>query len=191
MDNILFLLEQYTYFIILPISIIEGPIVAVITGFLASQHFLNIFIAVPVVLAGDIIGDVLHYWLGRFGNKNIIPKYGRYIGITEERLQYMEKRFDRAHIWKTIFFGKFTHAPNSLILVMAGITKVDFLMFLLVSTVSTIPKALIFILIGWYFGASYELIGNYIANFGYIMAALVGAGACIYWFYIKKNPRYE
>ncbi len=185
MEHTLLLLSQYTYYILLPISIVEGPIITVIAAFLASQHILNIYIVYVIVILGDIIGDLSHYWLGRYGRYTILPKYGKYIGVTPYRLNKMEDHFSKKKIWKTIFFGKFTHAPNSIVLTMAGVAKVDIGKFVLVTTTATAIKSLIFILIGWYVGSSYELIAKYIDNFGYIMLVLLCLAIPIVW-YISK-----
>ena len=41
MDHIVYLLTEYKYLILFPLAIVEGPIIAVIAGFLCSSGFLN------------------------------------------------------------------------------------------------------------------------------------------------------
>lgn len=187
MEHTLIIIQHYTYFVLLPLCIIEGPIVTVIASFLASQHVLNIFLVYPIVVIGDILGDLAHYWLGRYGRYNILPKYGKYMGVTSARLETLEDRFSKKKIWKTIFFGKFAHAPNSVILTMAGAARVDIVKFVLVSGTATAIKSLIFVLIGWYLGASYQAIGGYIDKFGYIMIIIICIFIPIIWIASKMK----
>ena len=184
------LLATYGYAVILPVAIIEGPIIAVIAGYLASQHILNISLVYVVVLAGDVIGDMLHYWLGRYGRKHMIPRIGSWFGVTEDQLVARERHFDRAHIWKTMFFGKFAHAPNSVILVAAGAARVDQRKFLLVTTVATAPKAALFVLIGYFFGQSYREIGAYINDFGLAVVTLLIVFAGVYYWYKMRGKHH-
>src|SRR5258708_12893626 len=62
--KILELLVHYRYFVLFPISIVEGPIVTVLGGFLASMGQLSVLWVFVVVVLGDLVGDSLYYFLG-------------------------------------------------------------------------------------------------------------------------------
>ena len=153
------LILQYKYFILLPLTIIEGPIVTMMAAFLASMGTLNIYWVYIVAVLGDLIGDSIYYWIGRSGRNTIIPKYSKYVGITEEKILFAEQHYEN-HLWKTIIFGKIVQAPILIILVVAGITKTDFKKFLLVILTITIPKVFLFVLLGFYLGKSYSAVGH-------------------------------
>lgn len=61
------LLLTYKYIILIPLSIIEGPIVTVICGFLVTLKFFNPFLVYVVMVLGDIVGDGLIYYMGYSG----------------------------------------------------------------------------------------------------------------------------
>ena len=67
MDHIVHLLAQYKYLLLFPLSIVEGPAITVIAGFLCAGGYMNPFIALPVISTGDVIGDTIYYSLGRAG----------------------------------------------------------------------------------------------------------------------------
>ena len=161
LTHILILLENYKYILLLPIAIVEGPIVTVLAGFLVSIHILNFYFVYCIVIVGDIVGDVLYYCIGRFGEKTIIPRFGPYIGITPERIQKVETLYMN-HLGKTILFGKVTQAPIVAILIAAGITKTDFRKYLQIVFFVAIPKTLFFLLLGYYLGKSYQVLNIYI-----------------------------
>jgi membrane protein DedA with SNARE-associated domain len=188
MNTIFHLLETYKYLILLPITVVEGPIVTVIASFLASLGFLNVFIVYGVSVAGDVIGDIGWYWLGRLGRHTIIPRFGHYFGITEERLLYAEEHY-KNHLVKTIFFGKFTDVPNLAILITAGATKTDFRKYLSFVLLAEIIKQPIFVVIGYYFGQSYVSIQK-IFNNVYKAVAVVLAAVIIFFIiyrYVAKR----
>ncbi|MEO6077795.1 MAG: VTT domain-containing protein, partial [Candidatus Andersenbacteria bacterium] len=117
LEHLIVLMRTYGYTIIFPLSIMEGPIVAVLSGFIASLGKLNIFFVFFTLLAGDIIGDTIHYIIGRWGRHSFIKKWGKYIGVTESKIQALEKYFAK-HNWKILAFGK-TQPIGSAILISA------------------------------------------------------------------------
>lgn len=183
LTNIVALLTQYGYAIIFPISIIEGPIVAVIAGFLVSLGRLNWFVTFCILMAGDIVGDTFYYALGRWGGRGFIRRWGKYIGVSEARVRSLEHYF-YAHNWKILTFAK-TQAVGSAILFSAGVAQMPFGKYIWYNLLSSLPKVALFEIIGFYFGrglTSVNMYVNYAGALSFIAAvALLGA----YWF-IKK-----
>ncbi len=189
MDQIIALLLTYKYFIILPLAIIEGPIITIISGFLASQGHLNIFFVYWLLVFADLIGDSLYYCLGRFGRKGLIEKWGHYIGITHSKLNSLENHF-KNHSGKTIIIGKISHAVVIPILIAAGTAKMPFLKFIWFNFISTVPKSLILIIIGFFFGHAYKILNQYIDSFAIIGPILIGVAFLIYLLFRKfKNKK--
>src|ERR1700681_1928234 len=92
MDHIVYLLTEYKYLILFPLAIVEGPIIAVIAGFLCTAGFLNPLLVFPIIVLGDITGDSICYSIGRWG----IPKFIKKIGY---RFGFNPKKIDRARIF--------------------------------------------------------------------------------------------
>ena len=87
LEQIILLLTTYKYLLLFPIVVFEGPIITVIAGFLSSLGYLNIFIAYGVVVVGDIAGDIMYYALGYYGRDRFVNRWGRFLGITSERVE--------------------------------------------------------------------------------------------------------
>lgn len=160
MEHLSVLISIYGIWILLPIMIVEGPIITVVASFLASLGLLNIVLVYFLSLLGNILGDLNYYAIGRFGREKFIRKYGKYVGLHEERVEYLEHHY-KNHFLKTILIAKLTEAPIIPTLVAAGLAKVDIKKYTLLSTAIEIPKVLIVVLIGYYFGKFYLTIGNY------------------------------
>lgn len=180
----------YKYFIFFPITVIEGPIATVIAGFLVSTGKLEFLIVYLVALAGDLVGDVMYYGIGKLGKKRFARK-GTLLGINRERMHALESHFDN-HNGKTLIIGKLTHAIGAPILVAAGVAETPMASFLWFNFLGTMPKILFFELIGYYFGKSYELIGrsiDLISGVAFVLAILAIAVAYYYHRRKKKNGR--
>lgn len=169
LNQIVHLLETYKYFLLFPIAVIEGPIITVIAGFLVSLGHMNIFIAYAVVVAGDIVGDALYYWIGKSGGQFMLSKFGHILGVSPDKIAFVKKHFHK-HPNKTLLFGKFTHAFGVAILIAAGIVNINFWRFIAVNFASTLVKSLALLLVGYFFGQAYVQINSYINNATAIIA---------------------
>lgn len=164
----------YRYIVLFPITVIEGPIITIIAGFLSSVDLLNIFIVYPVIVVADLTGDFIYYSIGRWGRENFLDKYGKYFGLKKSNIEKLEEHFDR-HTKKTLILGKLSHAFGAPILVAAGIVRFPILKFLWFNALATIPKSLIFLLIGFYFGQAYVKFNKYLNYFsiGFLVLAIL------------------
>ena len=169
LGKIFLLLIQYKYAVFFPIMVVEGPIVTVIAGFLASLGYFNLFVLYAVSVAGDLTGDVIYYILGRWGGRRFIDKWGGYLKINFASIERFEKLFHR-HAGKTLLLGKATHLIGGGILAAAGAAKFSFSRFLFFNTLATLPKSLILVMLGYYFGREYEKINK---TFDYFVFAAV------------------
>jgi membrane protein DedA with SNARE-associated domain len=156
------LLLHYGYFIFLPLAIVEGPIVTIIAGFLSSLGYLNFLAIYLLAILGDMIGDMIYYYIGHWGGKRII-KNGKFLWIKADQLIRIENHFS-SHAGKTILLGKWTQHLGAPILIACGMSKMSIRKYLFFNLTGTIPKVLIFVLIGYYFGQAYDKIDKY---FGY------------------------
>ena len=69
MEWIIVLLVKYKYLIMFALMFAEGPAVSFICAFMAAQWFFSFGIVYLFSIFGDLIGDVMRYWVGRFARK--------------------------------------------------------------------------------------------------------------------------
>ncbi len=181
------LLLQYKYFILFPITILEGPVVTMISGMLSSPAFgyLSVFWVYPIVVIGDLVGDAIAYALGHYGRHGFIHKWGKYFGLTDERVQAVEDHFEK-HPGKTLLVGKLTHAAGGAILFAAGMGNVPFGKFLWYNFIGTLPKSLVLMLLGYFFGNALEQINS---GIGYASGIVVIIAICGVGIYFYKNRK--
>lgn len=181
------LIKNYGYIVFFILAVIEGPIATIIAAFLASLGFLNVVIVYAVAIAGDLVGDVLYYSIGLAGKKRLVRR-GKFLGITKEKMTSIAKHFETKG-GKTIFLGKVTHSLGFVVLITAGLVGMPMIEFLGYNFLGTIPKSLIFTIVGYYFGHAYQSINTYLDYLGFIAFGLIVLSALAYWFSYRKKKQ--
>jgi membrane protein DedA with SNARE-associated domain len=147
MARVLPLLGRYGYGALLPIAVFEGPAMAMIAGALVATGQMNPWVAGPLLIGADLVGDAAYYGLGRFGHAPLLRQISKRLKFTEERLRPLEQRF-RDNDWKLIILGK-TQALGSIILYFAGASRMPFLRYMALNLAGTVPKVVLFGLAGY------------------------------------------
>lgn len=161
-------LQHYGYFIMLPLMIIEGPVVTLISAMMASLGAFNVFVVLILSIIGDIVGDILLYAAGYKWGISFVRSFGRYIGITEKLVNKMEKYFAR-HGGKTIFAVKSTTGLCWATFVAAGIVKMDFKKFVKNSFYGGIVWSGFLVFMGYFYGYLWREIRDYTKYIGWII----------------------
>lgn len=184
-DNILALLLQYKYLILFPISVVEGPIISILSGVMIARGLFNPLLTWTILVIGDVVGDTLYYCLGRYGGRPFIKKHGHLLKLKKEKMAAWEEHFHHKAPKRTLFLGK-TQPWGSVILFAAGATKMPYLKFLLINTAASIPKSLLLILAGYYFNEAYIVMDRYLQYTGIILT-IIGILIIILYLFLKKK----
>jgi len=182
-------LAQYRYIVLFPLVVIEGPIVTVLAGFLASLGQLNLFICYPLIVVADVLGDLVMYAQGRWGGKPAVTRWGHHFGIKPETIVRLENRF-KDHPGKTLIFGKVSHFFGGPILIAAGMARMRVSKFLWFNFLGTLPKSLILLLVGFYFGQAYVKLDKFFTYAGWVAAILVAIGVIVYIVISKTSKKH-
>ena len=174
MDHILNLLSIYKYYILFPLAIVEGPILAVIAGFLSIKGVLNPFLVYPIIVLGDITGDTICYSLGRWGVPAFIKKIGYWFGLTPENINRARVYFDSNPV-RTISLSKITLGIGAAGIYLAGNARISYKKFILICFVTSLAQYLFYLGIGLLFGQAYIQINRYLDNIAslFIISVLV------------------
>lgn len=171
LNQVIVLLETYGYILLFPIAIMEGPIITVISGFFVSLGIFNLFIVYAIIVVGDILGDAFWYLLGRFGSGwRYTRPVENFFGLTPERIETTRQKFEH-HRFKMILASKLIHGVGSAGLLTAGIVRMSYLTFAGTCLAISLGQAAVFLALGYFFGAAYGVIGQYLDYFA--AAALV------------------
>ncbi|MEI7891047.1 MAG: DedA family protein [bacterium] len=181
-------LRHYGYWAMLPLMIIEGPIVTVIAAMLASLGAFTWPVVLLFSILGDLLGDVLFYAAGRKWGMGFVYNIGKHIGITEGVVLKMEKYFQK-HGGKTIFAVKSTTGLCWATFTAAGIVKMDFKKFLEYSFVGGVVWSGFLVAMGYFYGYLWKSIKQYISWVGWIIFLIVIISFIVITIYKKKQSQ--
>ncbi len=185
LDSIVQLIQTYGLWLLFLLAIIEGPIVTVIAAYVAALGKLDVYAVYVVLVAADLVGDMIYYFIGRFAPGWLPRRWQAKLGINPERLHDLEQHFD-GHGGKTLVIGKLTHSAGLFILMAAGASKMPPAKFLMFNLLGTLPKTLAFILVGYSLGYAYKTIDSYLFRASIIILVLVLVAA-LAWFLRKRR----
>ncbi len=185
-QDIIQFLTVYGYWIILPLMIVEGPIVTIIAAFMASLGTFHVGVVFVLSMIGDVIGDIIFYGIGYVWGMRFARRWGKYCGITEERIGFLKKFFD-THGGKTVFLVKMTTGLCWATFVTAGVVKMPFRRFVGYSLLGGVVWSGFLTLVGYFFGYLYEQIAQYIAHAGFIIFWCAAAVLLVVFFIKKKQ----
>ena len=181
-------LRHYGYWAMLPLMTIEGPVVTLVSAMLASLGaFFWPWVLILSIL-GDIIGDVILYFIGYKYGMHFVRKIGKHIGITESLVLKMEKYFQR-HGGKTIFAVKSTTGLCWAAFTAAGIVKMDFKKFLKYSFLGGIVWSGSLVAMGYFYGYLWKSIKEYIDWIGWVITIVAIVSFAIITLYKKFQAK--
>ncbi len=185
METIFYLLFKFKYLILFPLAIVEGPILAVIAGFLCTQGYLNLFIIYPIIVLGDIIGDTICYMFGRRGVPVFLKRIIKRLGLVPENMGRVRAYFD-SNPKKTISLSKITLGVGFAGIYLAGNARIPYSRFIKICLVTSALQYVVYLTIGLLFGSAYKQISKYLDFFAaFAIVTLVS----VILFYMLKSIR--
>jgi len=144
------------YLIIFLVMCAEGPVTTAAAGFAAALGYFNPWIILVISILGDLIPDSIYYAIGYFGRGPIVEKAARYFGLTQARVDRIEAKL-REHYGKTMVALKLTPVVPTFGFMLVGYLRLSFIKFTKYSASVTIPKSIIFLILGYFFGRLYNI----------------------------------
>lgn len=132
----------------------------------------NIPLAVALATVGSVAGAVVGYYIGAWGGRPILDRYGKYVGIGADDLDRADAWFDRWGTW-AVFFGRMVPLVRTFVSYPAGISRMRMGKFLLFSTLGSLPWNLALIYAGFLVGENYEQIADTLKPYEYVIYAVV------------------
>ncbi len=167
-QQILEIITSWGYPLMLLLMIIEGPIVTLGAAFMASLGFFNVFMVLILSILGDVIGDIVLYYIGFFMKKGFLPKNRKFLKSDSEISQVIKNSFKNKGA-QIIFFTKATTGLCYITFILAGMAKLDFKKFLFFSILGGIFWSGFIVGLGYYFGWIAEEIERYIEYSGWVI----------------------
>lgn len=171
-EQIIHYIQEYSYFIIflfLFFGIVGIPSpeesLLFLVGVLAVHGQLSLPWGILFSFLGTFAGMTFGYYAGKLVGYPIINKYGKWIGITEEKAVTFEAKFTK-NSSKTLIMGFFMPGLRQVAPYLSGIFSINIVRYLIISGAGSLLWAIAYILLGWGLGSSFPINPNYVPYLG-------------------------
>ena len=157
----------------LMIEIIPSELVLAYGGYMVSERTIHFIGAVIAGTIGGTIAQLFLYWIGRYGGRSFLERYGKFLFISQKHLTLAETWFERNGVG-VIFTARFIPVVRHAISIPAGIAKMPLLRFSLYTILAMIPWSVLFIYMGLQLGENWIHIHSVART--YTLPVSIGAG---------------
>ncbi len=169
-------------------AVIEGSLVTTAAGVVAGLGFFNIYFVILISIAGDLVGDITYYVIGKYSHNILNSKFFKFFGLHSDKLKEMEDIL-HIHTTKALVLIKLSPLIGPPGLICVGAVKIRFKKFLKTITIISTIKALLFSAIGFYSAKSYLGLSRFLNHSGYAIAGLVLIVVLIQFLYRKAAKK--
>ncbi len=203
MENwLISIMNEYGYIGILLLIALENifppvPSEVILTfgGFMTTTTDLTITGVVIASTIGSVLGAVVLYGIGLLLDvenlEKIVDRWGHILRLTRDDLYKADSWFDKYGPW-TVFFCRFVPLIRSLISIPAGMSNMNFFLFLILTTIGTFIWNVVLINLGASVGDSWDTIVGYMdvySNIAYVVIAIIFVIFVLIFIKSRKHKR--
>ena len=166
---------------------IPSEITMPFSGYLVSLGKMNLYLVTLTGAAANLLGSVLAFWLGFWGQKKIVLKfisrYGRFLLISEKEYHRSEA-WVRRHGDSISFFSRMLPGVRTFISLPVGVARMNFGRFCALTFLGSLPWCFMLTFVGFVLGKNWQNMEVYYRKFEYVilLAIIILAG----WYFIHK-----
>ena len=144
-------------------------------GFNVSDGEYSLFAAVAVGSLANLVGSWVAWWVGKAGRVDILEKHGKKLHIKKSHLEWADRWFER-HGDATVFFTRMLPIIRTFISLPAGVARMPFWRFSVLTLAGCIPWVFMLTYIGKEAGDNWEDWKDSLHYFDYFVAACIVVG---------------
>lgn len=163
---------------------LPSEVILPMAGFAAGRGSFSVVEALAWTTAGSVVGALLLYGLGA------LLGLDRLRSIAAKAPLLRPDDIDRTVAWferhggKAVFFGRMIPIFRSLVSIPAGVTRMPLRRFLVLTAAGSLVWNSVFVLAGYFLGASWHLVERYADVLQYVVIA--GAAVGVAWFVVVR-----
>lgn len=155
------------------------------SGALVAEGRFSFPLVVLAGATGNVIGSVGNYYLGRYGGRPLLEKYGKFLLIDHRDLDRADRWFARYGLG-AVFFTRMLPIVRTFISFPAGVARVPIGPFIGLTFLGSLIWSAFLAYLGYTFGRNSDVISAFLHKFDLLIGiALVAA---IVW-YVRRHIR--
>ncbi len=156
-------------------------------GFNVSEGEYSLFAVTMAGSVANLVGSWIAYAVGYFGRVDILERHAKKLHIKPSHLQWADRWFER-HGDATVFFTRMLPIIRTFISLPAGVARMPFWRFSVLTFLGCVPWVLLLAFIGQQVGVRWEDWKDSLHLFDYFVAACIVLGA-VYLFIRNRRNR--
>ena len=129
------------------------------------------WIVVAVATIGNTIGSIIGYYIGAWGGRPFLERWGRYLLIRPHELELAD-RFFQKYGPATAFFSRLMPIVRTFISFPAGVARMPLGQFIVYSTLGALPWSILLVWAGQQLGGNWASIREILQPYDLLIAAL-------------------
>ena len=166
---------------------LPSEIIMPFSGYLVFRGDFELFRVALAGAFGCVVGSIPAYYLGLYGGRPLVEKYGKYVLISQKDLDLADRWFQRYGDW-AIFFSRLLPVVRTFISFPAGVARMNVPRFVLYTFVGSFPWCLGLAYAGMKLGQNWDTLGVYFHKFDLVIGVIIALGAAYYlWHHLKTR----
>ena len=134
---------------------LPSEIIMPFSGYLVSKGEMNLWLVSLAGAVGCVLGSLIAYWVGMYGGRPFIEKYGRYVLLSRHDLDIADRWF--AHYGEAIVFvSRLLPAIRTFIAFPAGVARMNLTRFVIYTFAGSLPWCLGLAYVGQKLGEQWD-----------------------------------
>ena len=155
-------------------------------GFNVSNGEYSLFAATAAGVIGNLVGSWIAYWVGYLGRVDVLEKHAGKLHIKKSHLEWADRWFER-HGDATVFFTRMLPIIRTFISLPAGVARMPFWRFTLLTLAGCIPWVLLLTFAGREAGDNWESWRDSLHYVDYAVVAAILVGVA--WLFVRSRRR--
>ena len=162
---------------------LPSEIIMPFAGFLVFKGELVLWIVAVAGAFGCVVGSIPAYYLGMYGGRPLVEKYGKYVLISHKDLNIADHWFGK-HGDIIIFVARLLPAIRTFIAFPAGVARMNMPTFIAYTFVGSLIWCFVLAYLGMKLGENWVTLKIYFHQFHYIIA---GLGLIFVTWYLRRH----
>jgi membrane protein DedA with SNARE-associated domain len=161
---------------------LPSEIIMPFSGYLVYTGRFNLWLVGVAGAFGCVVGSLVAYWVGMYGGRPLIEKYGRYLLVSRHDLDLADRWFDRfGEI--IVFASRLLPAIRTFIAFPAGVARMNLKKFVIYTFAGSLPWCIALAYVGQRLGEKWDkdpTLKTLFHRFDFIIGIVI-ALAIVWW----------
>lgn len=171
---------------------LPSEVIMPFSGYLVYTGRFNLWAVAVAGAVGCVVGSLVAYWVGMYGGRPLIEKYGRYVLVSRRDLDLADRWFGK-YGELIVFTSRLLPVIRTFIAFPAGVARMNLSRFVAYTFLGSLPWCLGLAYVGQKLGEQWDkndTLRSWFHRFDFVIV-IIGVLAVIWWVWrhIKESRR--